>query len=164
MYEIFSCARYLAQQGENISSGHMVAVLTSKDLGRTSAPPTFQKLLANCHQDGKKCAMHAVVTINTKKVDYGYESRFKETVMVKMDMETFNVEHRWQNFYISVFWWFTINNWLQMWMFHLKSLITACSTELEFATGLFYLICCFEENVKQLADFKNIRSFKMGTL
>lgn len=52
MYEIFSCARYLAQQGENISSGHMVAVLTSKDLGRTSAPPTFQKLLANCHQDG----------------------------------------------------------------------------------------------------------------
>lgn len=70
MYEIFSCARYLAQQGENISSGHMVAVLTSKDLGRTSAPPTFQKLLANCHQDGKKCAMHAVVTINTKKVDY----------------------------------------------------------------------------------------------
>lgn len=84
MYEIFSCARYLAQQGENISSGHMVAVLTSKDLGRTSAPPTFQKLLANCHQDGKKCAMHAV--------DYGYES--VETVMVKMDVETFNVEHR----------------------------------------------------------------------
>lgn len=145
MYEIFSCARYLAQQGENISSGHMVAVLTSKDLGRTSAPPTFQKLLANCHQDGKKCAMHAVVTINTKKVDYGYESRFKETVMVKMDMETFIVEHRRQN--VS-----------------LESLITACSTELEFATGLFYLICCFEGNVKQLADFKNIRSFKMGTL
>lgn len=97
MYEIFSCARYLAQQGENISSGHMVAVLTSKDLGRTSAPPTFQKLLANCHQDGKKCAMHAVVTINTKKVDYGYESRFMETVMVKMDVETFIVEHRGQN-------------------------------------------------------------------
>lgn len=97
MYEIFSCARYLAQQGENISSGHMVAVLTSKDLGRTSAPPTFQKLLANCHQDGKKCAMHAVVKINTKKVDYGYESRFKETVMVKMDVETFIVEHRRQN-------------------------------------------------------------------
>lgn len=42
-------------------------------------------------------------------------------------------------------------------MFHLKSQITACSTELEFATGLFYLICCFEENVKQLADFKNIK-------
>lgn len=95
MYEIFSCARYLAQQGENISSGHMVAVLTSKDLGRTSAPPTFQKLLANCHQDGKKCAMHAVVTTNYG--GNGYESRFKETVMVKMDMETFNVEHRWQN-------------------------------------------------------------------
>lgn len=49
-------------------------------------------------------------------------------------------------------------------MFHLKVKITACSTELEFATGLFYLICCFDENVKQLADFKNIRSFKMGTL
>lgn len=42
-------------------------------------------------------------------------------------------------------------------MFHLKSQITACSTELEFATGLFYLICCFEENTKQLADFKNIK-------
>lgn len=93
MYEIFSCARYLAQQGENISSGHMVAVLSSKDLGRTSAPPTFQKLLANCHQDGKKCAMHAVTTL-IKEVNYGYESRFKETVMVKMDMKTFIVEHR----------------------------------------------------------------------
>lgn len=27
----------------------------------------------------------------------GYESRFKETVMVKMDVETFIVEHRGQN-------------------------------------------------------------------
>lgn len=95
MYEIFSCARYLAQQGENISSGHMVAVLSSKDLGRTSAPPTFQKLLANCHQDGKKCTMHAVTTL-IKEVNYGYESRYKETVMVKMDMKNFIVEHRWQ--------------------------------------------------------------------
>lgn len=57
--------------------------------------------------------------------------------MVKMDVETFIVEHRRQN--VS-----------------LESQITACSIELEFATGLFYLICCFEENVKQLADFKNI--------
>ena len=52
LYEILSCARYLAQQGENISSGHMVAVLSSREFGQ-SAPPTFQKLLSNCHQDGK---------------------------------------------------------------------------------------------------------------
>lgn len=65
--------------------------------------------------------------------------------MVKMDVETFIVEHRGQN--VS-----------------LESQITACSIELEFATGLFYLICCFDENVKQLADFKNIKSYKMGTL
>lgn len=51
LYEILSCARYLAQQGENISSGHMVAVLSSREFGQ-SAPPTFQKLLSNCHQDG----------------------------------------------------------------------------------------------------------------
>ncbi|XP_062573765.1 nonsense-mediated mRNA decay factor SMG5-like isoform X1 [Saccostrea cucullata] len=52
LYEILSCARYLAQQGENISSGHMVAVLSSRELVRTSAPPTFHKSLASCHKDG----------------------------------------------------------------------------------------------------------------
>lgn len=39
--------------------------------------------------------MYVVVIINIKKVDYGYELRFKEIVMVKMDVEIFNVEYRW---------------------------------------------------------------------
>lgn len=37
--------------------------------------------------------MHAVTTL-IKEVNYGYESRYKETVMVKMDMNNFILEHR----------------------------------------------------------------------
>ncbi|XP_048734468.1 nonsense-mediated mRNA decay factor SMG5-like isoform X2 [Ostrea edulis] len=67
LYEILSCARYLAQQGENISSGHMVAVLSSKDLIRTSTPPTFQKSLSNCQQDG--ISIEKISTFTSKWLD-----------------------------------------------------------------------------------------------
>lgn len=63
--------------------------------------------------------------------------------MVKMDVETFIVEHRRQN--VS-----------------LESQITACSTELEFATGLFYLSAVSRKMRNNQPILRTLNNLKWG--
>ncbi|XP_076101619.1 nonsense-mediated mRNA decay factor SMG5-like isoform X1 [Mytilus galloprovincialis] len=51
LYEIFSCARYLAGQGD-IASGNMVAVMTKQDLKATSLPDIVKQLINKCTKEG----------------------------------------------------------------------------------------------------------------
>lgn len=57
LYEIFSCARYLAGQGD-IASGNMVAVMTKQDLKATSLPDIVKQLINKCTKEGKNVLEH----------------------------------------------------------------------------------------------------------
>jgi hypothetical protein len=52
LYEIFSCARYLAGQGD-IASGNMVAVMSKQDLNTMNVPDIVKQLRNKCTQEGK---------------------------------------------------------------------------------------------------------------
>lgn len=51
LYEIFSCARYLAGQGD-IASGNMVAVMSKQDLNTMNVPDIVKQLRNKCTQEG----------------------------------------------------------------------------------------------------------------
>lgn len=51
LYEIFSCARYLAGQGD-IASGNMVAVMTKQDLKVTPLSDIVKQLINKCTKEG----------------------------------------------------------------------------------------------------------------
>ncbi|KAK3097945.1 hypothetical protein FSP39_014736 [Pinctada imbricata] len=52
VYEMVACARYLAQQGGDISTANMVAILSIKNLQLMPYPQPLKKALANCQQAG----------------------------------------------------------------------------------------------------------------
>lgn len=66
LYEIFSCARYLAGQGD-IASGNMVAVMSKQDLKTMNVPDIVKQLRNKCTQEGKVLRQICESLHNTKK-------------------------------------------------------------------------------------------------
>jgi len=68
LYEIFSCARYLAGQGD-IASGNMVAVMSKQDLNTMNVPDVVKQLRNKCTQEGKVLRqIHGSLHITEKEV------------------------------------------------------------------------------------------------
>lgn len=52
LYEILNCSRYLAHQGGELSTGHMVAILMTKELDHNAYPPFITNFLSVCKKEG----------------------------------------------------------------------------------------------------------------